>query len=205
MFLKKIYPPLQQSLEEAGLEKAWPFQKKMIGRIKSGGDMVAYADEGSGKTTALLIASIQILQQPKDDVPRCMILVQDNEKLNEVMEQFNQLNSHSRLRIKTADTRANILDQKDAIYFGSDIVVGIPSRIGDLMSIEGINISEIRHIFIDDATTLMRHEVLSQIHRILESFPKAQLVFTGREQTDSIERYAQNFMKIPELLQKEAE
>lgn len=198
MFLKKIYAPLQQGIEKAGLEKANAFQKKLIGRIKSGSDVVAYADEGGGKSTALAIALIQLLKEEKDDVPRALYLVPDNHRLEAMHDLFMMLARHTSLRIIPANTKRNILDQKDEIYFGSDIVIGVPERISELMSIEGINIAEIKHILIDDATTLMRHSALGQIHRILESFPKAQLIFCGQKPTDGIERYAENFMKFPE-------
>lgn len=200
MFLKKIYPPLQQALEEAGLEKAYPFQKKLIGAIKSGGHVVAYADEGEGKSTALAISLIQVLKEEKDDVPRSLYLVLDNEKLDNMMQKFSSLVKHTSLRVIPANTKKNILDQKDDIYFGSDIVVGVPERISELMSIEGINIAEIRYVFIDDASTLMRHSSLSNVNRILQSFPKAQLVFCGKESTDGIERYAENFMNFPSYI-----
>ena len=197
MFLKKIYPPLQQALEEMQLEKANPFQKKLIGKIKSGSDVVAYAEEGGGKSTALAIALLQLLKEEKDDVPRALYLVPDNERLEAMYQLFTPLVKHTSLRIIPVNTKRNILDQKDAVYFGSDVVIGVPERISELMSIEGINISEIRYIVIDDATTLMRHSTLGRIHRILESFPNAQLVFCGNEPTDGIERYAENFMKFP--------
>ena len=200
MFLKKTYPPLQQALEEAGIEKATKFQKSLIGSIKSGSDVVAYGAEGSGKSMALAIALIQLLKEEKDDVPRSIYLVPDNEKLDQMVEVFDQLAKHTNLRIIPVNTRKNILDQKDEIYFGSDIVIGVPDRISELMSIEGINIAEIRYIFIDNASSLMRHSSLSNVNRILQSFPKAQLVFCGKEPTEGIERYSSNFMKFPKKI-----
>lgn len=200
MFLKKIYEPLQQAIDEIGLEKATPFQKKLIGRIKSGGDVVTLAEDSAGKTTALFVALIQLLKEEKDDVPRAIFLVTDNEMLEQTFETATALAKNTSLRIVPLNTKRNILDQKDEVYFGSDIIVGVPERVSELMSIEGINVAEIKHIIIDDASTLMRHSSLSNVNRILQSFPKAQLVFCGKEATEGIERYAENFMKFPETI-----
>ncbi|AEV31083.1 DNA/RNA helicase, superfamily II [Owenweeksia hongkongensis DSM 17368] len=197
MFLKKMYPPVQQAVEEMQLEKANPFQKKLIGQIKSGGDVVAYADEEGGKSTALAIALAQLLEEEKDDVPRSVYLVPTNEKVEAMEELFSKICRHTSLRIVPINTKKNILDQKDEIYFGSDIVLAVPERLSELMSIEGLNAIDIKHVIIDDATSLMRHSTLTNIHRLLESFPKAQLVFCGTEPTDGIERYAANFMTFP--------
>ncbi len=197
MFLKKMYPPVQQAVEEMRLEKATPFQKKLIGQIKSGKDVVAYAKEDAGKSTALAIALAQLLEKEKDDVPRSVYLVPNNEKLEAMEETFDKVCKHTSLRVKLVNTRKNILDQKDDIYFGADIVLAVPERLSELMSIEGLNAIEIKHVIIDDATPLMRHSTLTNIHRILESFPKAQLVFCGTTPTDGIERYSANFMQYP--------
>lgn len=197
MFLKKMYAPIEQAVAEMQLEKATAFQKKLIGQIKSGGDVVAYAEEGAGKSTALAIALAQLLQEEKDDVPRSVYLVPTNEKVEAMADMFVQICKHTSLRVIPVNTKKNILDQKDEIYFGSDIVLAVPERLSELMSIEGINAIDIKHVFIDDATSLMRHSTLTNVHRLLESFPKAQLVFCGTEATDGIERYASNFMKFP--------
>lgn len=197
MFLKKMYPPIQQALKEMQLEKANPFQKKLIGQIKSGKDVVAYAEEGGGKSTALAIALAQLLEEEKDDVPRSVYLVPTNVKVEAMEELFAKVWKHTSLRVVPINTKKNILDQKDEIYFGSDIVLAVPERLSELMSIEGINAIDIKHVIIDDATSLMRHSTLTNIHRLLESFPKAQLVFCGTEPTDGIERYAANFMTFP--------
>ena len=54
MFIKKISPKLQESIEDLGLSTAQGAQKQLISRIKSGQDLLAFGPTNSGKTTATL-------------------------------------------------------------------------------------------------------------------------------------------------------
>lgn len=200
--IKKIDPDLKENLAEIGIEKATDFQKKSISRIKSGLDLLAIADEDSGKTTAYIVALISILKKAVADVPRVMVVCQDKEAVLELQEKCERLGSFTDLRFHVGFDNANILNQKDTIYFGTDVVIGTPKRIGELMSIEGINFAEIHTLIIDDAQALMKHTNLTIIHRITESLPNAQKVIFTEKIIDGIDRYKTKFMKNPLVLKK---
>lgn len=200
MFLKKIDPALQESLETEGYEKAFPFQKRCIGRIKSGGDLIAFGLPGTGKTSAYIISLIQSLKRAVDDVPRAMVVCKDKEAVLACQELAQKLGSHTDLRFHVGFEGANLQDQKDTIYFGTDVVIGTPRRIGELMSIEGINFASIHTLVIDDDNAIMKSTPLSQIHRITESLPNAQKIVFSEAATIHIERYSQKSMKGPMII-----
>ena len=60
MFIKKIIPEFQETIEDLGITTAQGSQKKWISRIKSGMEMVAIGPTNSGKTTAYIIALIPV-------------------------------------------------------------------------------------------------------------------------------------------------
>ena len=62
MSFKKLNPSLKESLSGLGMESPTPFQKKILPRIKSGANVFGIAPEGAGKTTALVIGTIQKLR-----------------------------------------------------------------------------------------------------------------------------------------------
>ncbi len=195
MFIKKINPELQESLEDLGIEKATDFQKKAISRIKSGLDLLAIADEDIGKTTTYIVALIAILKKAVADVPRAMVVCKDKDAVLALQERCELLGYFTDLRFHVGFDGANILNQKDTIYFGTDVVIGTPKRISELMSIEGINFSDIQTLIIDDAFAIMKHTNLTFIHRITESLPKAQKVIFTDKINDGIERYKTKYMK----------
>jgi hypothetical protein len=62
MSFKKLNAPLKEALKRLGYENPLPFQKNVISRIKSGKNIFGFAPDGSGKTTAMIISTIQILE-----------------------------------------------------------------------------------------------------------------------------------------------
>lgn len=71
MPFKKLKPLLKDILEHQNITAATPFQKKVIPKIKSGANVFAVAPEGSGKTTAIIITTLQKLKDYEEhDNPR---------------------------------------------------------------------------------------------------------------------------------------
>jgi len=56
---------------------------------------------------------------------------------------------------------------------------------------------------VDDADKVMKMEVLSQIDRLSRSIPKSQHIVFAKIMTDRIERYAESFMAIHDILEIE--
>ena len=66
MPFKKLNQFLLDKIAELGLEEPTPLQKELIPKIKSGANIFAVGEKGSGKTEALIISVLQKLQmKPK--------------------------------------------------------------------------------------------------------------------------------------------
>lgn len=200
MFVKKLDQRLQESLEKEGIEIATEFQKKCISQMKSGGDLVAIADEGKGKTTSYAVMLINKLKHAVADVPRAMVICANKDNVLALQEKCETLANYTDLRFHVGFEGANIQNQKDTIYFGTDVVIGTPRRITELMSIEGINFSEIKTLVIDDGELVLKDTALSQLNRISESLPNSQKVIFTTKNTTNRERYSDKFMRNPKLI-----
>jgi ATP-dependent RNA helicase RhlE len=203
MFIKKISPELQESIEELGISSAHGSQKKWISRIKSGLEMVAIGPENSGKTTSYIISLIQQLKEAVADVPRAMVICKDKDAVIELQERFEEFGKHTDLRFHVGFEGADIQKQKNVIYFGTDVVIGSPKRISKLLSIEGINLSDVKTLIIDDAEVIMKNDNMSYLHRITTSLPNAQKIIFSREESVNISRYSGKYMLTPTTIREE--
>jgi superfamily II DNA/RNA helicase len=203
MFIKKISPELQESIKSLGISTAQGAQKKWISRIKSGMEMVAIGPENSGKTTAYIITLIQQLKHAVADVPRAMVICKDKDAVLALQERFEQFGKHTDLRFHVGFEGADIQKQKNVIYFGTDVVIGSPKRISKLLSIEGINLSDVKTLIIDDAEVIMKNDNMSYLHRITTSLPKAQKIIFSREASVNISRYSGKYMLTPTTIEEE--
>ncbi|WP_405199419.1 DEAD/DEAH box helicase [Christiangramia sp. LLG6405-1] len=201
MSFKKLNPVLKSTLEEMGLESANSFQKKALPKIKSGADLYMIAPKGSGKTTALIISVIQQLNaEAFEDSPRALIFVKNKEAALSLEERFKDFTSETDLRVYSAYDEQNIDDQKDAIYYGVDIVIATPQRLSKLFSMTGIHLGQLKMFIIEDAEFISRGGHLNHILRIPLSISKCQYLVFGETMEPKMERLQEQFMDRAQII-----
>jgi superfamily II DNA/RNA helicase len=158
--------------------------------------VVCIEKSGTGKSTALVIAVIQKLKKAVADVPRAMIVV-PNQETGEVLEEmFATYGKYTNLRIHTAYEVRLIENQRDVIYYGTDVVIGTPKQINSLYAISGINVAGIQFFALEEAHVLIRDANQSTIERLFECLPKCQRVVLAAEMNEKIERVMDQHMAI---------
>ena len=98
--------------------------------------------------------------------------------------------------------RSNVLDsQIEAIYKGTDIVIGTPKRLLDIYFRNNFNLNKIKLFAIDDAEMMIKNAWQGQIDRLGLSLPKCQhLVFTN-QLTDRVEKLIEKFIVSPFIIE----
>jgi len=204
MSFKKLNIPLKEALERLRIEEPLPFQKKILPKIKSGRDLFIIAPEGSGKTTALVISTIQKLESAAfEDAPRALIYVQDKESALKLEEEFNKFTKYMDLRIFSAFDAPDIEKQKIEIYDGVDIVIATPKKLFKLFKITGINVSQLKILAIEDAEFLTKNSDYNDLVRIPQHITKCQYLVFANESNPKIARLQDSFMARAEILKME--
>lgn len=202
MSFKKLNTPLKEALDHLGYSTPGLFQKKVLPKIKSGADLYCLAPKGAGKTTAMIIGVIQKLNSEAfEDSPRALIYVKDKEAALELEEKFKQFTAEMDLRIYCAYEEKNIDDQKDEIYYGVDIVIATPKRLGKLFSMTGIHLGQLQLFIIEDAEFLSKSELYDQVVRIPLSISKCQYLVFAEKMLPKMERLRDMFMERAQVLQ----
>ncbi len=196
MSFKKLNPPLKEALDQLGYEGPTPLQKKILPKIKSGADLYALAPAGSGKTTALIISVLQKLDSKAfEDSPRALIYVKDKESALELERRFSEFTGEMDLRIYCAYEEQNIDDQKDDIYYGVDIVIATPKRLGKLFSMTGIHLGQLQLFILEDAEFLSKISNFNDVVRIPLSISKCQYLIFAEKMEPKMERLQDMFME----------
>ncbi len=201
MSFKKLNPPLKEALERLGIDEPLPFQKKILPKIKSGRDLFIIAPEGSGKTTALVISTIQKLESAAfEDAPRALIYVQNKEEALKLEEEFNKFTKYMDLRIFSAFDAPDIENQKNIIYDGVDIVIATPNKLFKLFKITGINVSQLKVLIVEDAEFLTKNSDYNDLIRIPQHIARCQYLVFASERNPKIDRLKDSFMARAEVL-----
>lgn len=202
---KKIIPALISGIIEAGFDseenetfiELKEIQELSIPKIKSGADLFVTAPEGSGKTTAIVMAVIQQLKEAFEEAPRAIIVVENKDKAFEVEELFNRLAKHTNLRAFPVFEQGQIQYQKDTIYEGLDVLIGTARRLNELMNVTGFPIVKVKMLIVDDAQTLFPLRQQAIIYRMADGISKSQLLIFADHWVDKFDSLSERIMKNP--------
>lgn len=203
MINEKLDTQLLEVLKENGFTESTKLEQICIPRIKSGHDLMCIAGKGTGKTITIVVSVLHKLKASLNDVPRAVIIVPNKERAAEMKAVFELLGHYTDLRVNTACEDEKIDDQKDKIYMGSDVVIGMPRRLNLLYSLYALNLSGVKIFALDDAESVIKSINYLQIDRLAESIPKAQKIVFASELTEWLDRFSNEFMNIQEVIEIE--
>lgn len=195
MAFKKLKQQILDTLQVLGYETPTPFQKQMISTVKSGVNAFGIGDKDCGKTTAMIIGVVQRLEaEATGDNPRAIIYVESKKQAFDLEEKFKVFTKNTNLRIHTAVEEGNINHQKDAIYLGCDILIATPKRLSKLYFLNGVNITELKMLVIEDAEFMIKNNYITDVSRITESLEKCQYLVFATKLNDNLTKLKTRFM-----------
>src|SRR3954447_23589094 len=119
---------LVHNLRTLGYVNPTPIQTQAIPAIRSGRDLVATAETGSGKTAAFLLPVMQgLLQRPRGAVG-ALVLAPTRELAQQIDGCFRDLAAGTPLRSALVTGGAPELPKERAVR-GADLVVATPGRL----------------------------------------------------------------------------
>lgn len=205
MKLKKINEKLQLALIEKGLVEANSMQQETFSTLKSGNDCIIIAPKGSGKTTTIVINVIQQLGGEGEESPRALIIVEDKAKVLEMETLFEELGSHTDLRVYGVHDRGDMEYDKNYISTGIDVLIGTPNRLNEMFTTAGYNVNRLKMFILDDADPILKLRHETKIMRISNSINKTQRIIFSESFTDRVEILADKMLVEPFLFEIEDE
>ncbi|KAF2166205.1 hypothetical protein M409DRAFT_66697 [Zasmidium cellare ATCC 36951] len=166
---------LLMGIYEAGFEKPSPIQEETIPVALSGRDVLARAKNGTGKTAAFVIPTLERIN-PKVDKIQALLLVPTRELALQTSQVCKTLGKHLGINVMvtTGGTglREDIIRLSDPVH----IVVGTPGRILDLAGKGVADLSEVKTFVMDEADKLLSPEFTVTIEQLLKFHPKDRQV-----------------------------
>jgi len=201
MSFKKIPEALSENLERNEIMEPNEFQTKILSKIKSGAHLYGIGPKGCGKTMALMISVLTKLKSKSEgDNPRALIFVKDKTAAESLQAEFKKLTRFTSVRVVLAIEEHTLAKQKDEIYLGSDIVIATPKRLSKLYFLNGINLTQLQMMIVEDAEFIMKNNFHTTIDRMSESLPKTQFLVFAREKNN---RFDDLFMSRALIIKQE--
>ncbi|WP_127477306.1 DEAD/DEAH box helicase [Sulfurivermis fontis] len=198
-----------RAVTERGYSEPTPIQKQAIPAVLSGGDLLAGAQTGTGKTAGFVLPILQRLtdsppkSQPRGFPPvRALILTPTRELAAQVEESVRHYGKYQKLTSMVMFGGVGINPQIDKLKKRVDILVATPGRLLDHVQQRTVDLSHIEILVLDEADRMLDMGFIRDIRKILALLPKQRqnLLFSATF-SDEIKSLADGLLDKPALIE----
>ena len=172
MFLRR---ELLMGIFEAGFEKPSPIQEEAIPIALTKRDVLARAKNGTGKTAAFVIPSLQQIDIKKPKI-QALLLVPTRELALQTSQVCKVLGKHMGAQVMVTTGGTTLKDDIMRLGENVHVLVGTPGRILDLAGKGVADLSECPVFVMDEADKLLSPEFAPVMEQLLSYLPAERQV-----------------------------
>ncbi len=201
--------PLLRAVRDQGYDIPTPIQAQAIPAVLGGGDLLAGAQTGTGKTAGFVLPMLQRLMAmpPKKDargrnVIRALILTPTRELAAQVEESVRTYGKYLPLTSMVMFGGVGMSPQVDRLRKGVDILVATPGRLLDHHQQRTLDLSHVEIFVLDEADRMLDMGFIHDIKKVLAVVPaKKQSLLFSATFSDEIKALADKLLNAPALIE----
>ena len=195
---------LADVLKKQGIENPMPVQAAVIPKILGGGNLVAQAPTGTGKTLAYLLPVLQGLDAASRDV-QAVILAPTYELAMQIACIARELTQGAGLGLKVQGLigGANIARQMDKLKDRPQLIVGSAGRILELAQKNKLKLHNVKMLVLDEFDRLFDDQNIDNTAAVVRLLPAERQVVlvSATAPKKALERA--DFLQHPEVIKVE--
>jgi ATP-dependent RNA helicase RhlE len=199
---------LVRAVGEQGYTTPTPIQTQAIPAVLAGGDLLAGAQTGTGKTAGFTLPILQRLAaRPALSAAgrkpiRALILAPTRELAAQVEESVRIYGKYLKLNSTVIFGGVGINPQIQLLKSGVDILVATPGRLLDHMQQGTVNLNHVEILVLDEADRMLDMGFIRDIKRVLAALPKKRqnLLFSATF-SDDIKMLADSLLDQPAMIE----
>ncbi|MFM9912175.1 MAG: DEAD/DEAH box helicase [Methylophilaceae bacterium] len=198
-----------RAVSERGYTEPTPIQAQAIPAVLSGGDLLAGAQTGTGKTAGFTLPILHRLSDksvkgPSEGRPpvRALILTPTRELAAQVEESVREYGKYLKLTSMVMFGGVNINPQITKLRSRVDILVATPGRLLDHIGQRTLDLSKVEILVLDEADRMLDMGFIRDIKKILALLPKKRqnLLFSATF-SDEIKALADGLLDNPAMIE----
>ncbi|KAL6144078.1 hypothetical protein ACLB2K_054773 [Fragaria x ananassa] len=192
------------ALANKGITKLFPIQKAVLEPAMQGRDMIGRARTGTGKTLAFGIPILDKIirynaKHGRGRNPLALVMAPTRELAKQVDKEFQE--AAPGLDTICVYGGTPIGSQIRQLGYGTDVAVGTPGRIIDLIDRGALNLSEVQFIVLDEADEMLKVGFQEAVEQILRSVPKQrQTLLFSATMPPFIRSLTQKYLNNPAVI-----
>ena len=193
-FLKR---ELLMGIFEAGFERPSPIQEEAIPIALAGRDILARAKNGTGKTAAFIIPTLEKVDATKSAI-QAILLVPTRELALQTSQVCKDLGKHLNLEIMVSTGGSALKDDILRLYNTVHIIVATPGRVLD-MAEKGVAKLDACHIIcLDEADKLLSPEFMPVVEKLIGYMPaQRQILLFSATFPVKVKTFKERLMRKP--------
>jgi ATP-dependent RNA helicase RhlE len=201
-----------RAVTEAGYTAPTPIQAKAIPAVLGGGDLLAGAQTGTGKTAGFTLpvlhrlssdkAGTQLTNKSSKRPIRALVLAPTRELAAQVEENVRTYAKHTNLNSAVIFGGVGIHPQIKMLANGVDILVATPGRLLDHVGQGTIKLDKIEILILDEADRMLDMGFIHDIRKVLAVLPpKRQNLLFSATFSDEIKGLADRLLDNPAMIE----
>jgi ATP-dependent RNA helicase RhlE len=201
--------PLLRAVRAQGYTIPTPIQAQAIPAVLQGGDLMAGAQTGTGKTAGFTLPMLHrlMLGKPVRDARgrvaiRALVLTPTRELAAQVEESVRTYGTHTPLASMVMFGGVGMQPQIDKLRKGVDILVATPGRLLDHVQQGTLDLKHVEIFVLDEADRMLDMGFIHDIRKVLAILPpKKQTLLFSATFSDEIKALADKLLHSPALIQ----
>jgi ATP-dependent RNA helicase DeaD len=188
-----------EGLNNAGFKVPSPIQEKAIPEVMKGGDIVAQAHTGTGKTAAFGLPSLNSIKHSGNI--EMLVIAPTRELAIQVGDELYKLGKFEKVKSLTVYGGQSYGRQIDAIQRKPEILVATPGRLLDLIKKGYLKSLKPSTVVLDEADEMLDMGFLEDIQEVFSFLPeKRQTLLFSATMPDQIKKLANRILNNPKLI-----
>ena len=187
---------IQKAIADLGFETLTPIQQEAIPYLlENETDLIALAQTGTGKTAAFGLPILHKIEVERK-LPQAIILCPTRELCLQISKDMESYSKYIKgLKVTPVYGGASIVPQIKLLKSGTQIIVGTPGRVIDLINRKALRLQDIEFVILDEADEMLNMGFKDDLDIILAETPKEkQTLLFSATMPKEVMRISKNYM-----------
>ncbi|WP_448554454.1 DEAD/DEAH box helicase [Thalassotalea montiporae] len=196
---------LLKAVKLCGYKQLTPIQQQAIPVIRTGSDVLASAQTGTGKTAAFTLPILdKLAHQATTETPilKALILTPTRELAIQVGENIKEYSQFLPIKHGVIFGGAGMAGQEKVLKAGVDILVATPGRLLEHLQLRNLSLSQVKYMVLDEADRMLDMGFLNDIERISEHIKhKHQTLMFSATFSNKVKTLANQILHTPKTIE----
>ncbi|REL32477.1 DEAD/DEAH box helicase [Thalassotalea euphylliae] len=196
---------LLKAVKLCGYKQLTPIQQQAIPVIRTGSDVLASAQTGTGKTAAFTLPILdKLAHQATTETPilKALILTPTRELAIQVGENIKEYSQFLPIKHGVIFGGAGMAGQEKVLKAGVDILVATPGRLLEHLQLRNLSLSQVKYMVLDEADRMLDMGFLTDIERISEHIKhKHQTLMFSATFSNKVKTLANQILHTPKTIE----